>query len=50
MKAGQGRTLRLGYTESVPEYYIGCSMEFVRHPRARRYVIRVRPDGWKSVV
>ncbi len=26
-------------------YYSDCFMEFIRHPRARRYVIRVRPDG-----
>jgi predicted metal-dependent hydrolase len=37
----------------VPEYHIPQSwwcalnleIDFVRHPRARRYVIRVRPDG-----
>ena len=29
----------------MPEYYIDCFMDFIRHPRARRYVIRVRPDG-----
>jgi len=26
-------------------YYTDSFMEFVRHPSARRYVIRVRPDG-----
>ena len=30
---------------SSSHYYRDCFMEFVRHPRARRYVIRVRPDG-----
>ena len=29
----------------MPTYYSDSSMEFVRHPRARRYVIRVRSDG-----
>src|SRR5688500_18595032 len=29
----------------MPEYYSDSFMDFVRHPTARRYVIRVRPDG-----
>lgn len=29
----------------MPTYYSDCFMDFVRHPRARRYVIRVRADG-----
>ena len=29
----------------MPGYYSGSCMEFVRHRRARRYVIRVRSDG-----
>ena len=33
------------YSESMPPYYSDSSMEFVRHPRARRYVIRVKADG-----
>ena len=36
---------RYGYSEFVPEYSKSLFMDFVRHPRARRYVIRVRPDG-----
>jgi predicted metal-dependent hydrolase len=30
---------------SDPIYFMNIPLEFVRHPRARRYVIRVRPDG-----
>ena len=29
----------------MPEYHTDCFMDFIRHPRARRYVIRVRQDG-----
>jgi predicted metal-dependent hydrolase len=29
----------------MPKYYSDSFMDFVRHPTARRYVIRVRPDG-----
>ena len=29
----------------MPTYYSDCFMDFIRHPTAGRYVIRVRPDG-----
>jgi len=29
----------------MPKYYSDSFMDFIRHPTARRYVIRVRPDG-----
>jgi predicted metal-dependent hydrolase len=45
--------IRPCYSGFVPEYHIrhfwrkplNLQIDFVRHPRARRYVIRVRPDG-----
>src|SRR2546430_1641183 len=35
--------IRAGYNTGAPSMNI--PLEFIRHPRARRYVIRVRPDG-----
>lgn len=46
MRGAIGREQESGEDEgSRSHYYMDCFMEFVRHPRARRYVIRVRPDG-----
>src|SRR5262245_47324737 len=38
-------TAEAAYSGTVPTYYSDSFMEFVRDSRARRYVLRVRPDG-----